>query len=429
MGLGALSLPGWPISPPRGQCVAEQPWLQTLTHYAAPLMRGCPGCRRRRARATGLSPVGPPWVSVEAAQPRGWCVPLCATTALAGALPSSCVCDARARSGGSGPVMVLSFPLGLLPPLAYLAVRVAGCPIRVSLPLACWYANPCGLYLPRARSGRPSGPHRVPVACACAHAPAAFAPPPPRVGVARAARAVLGQGARRAVQGGSCPSAFPAPVPCSALFVRGGGSVPALPCLALGCAPPSWKGLCVRGGPVPGGVCGGGPFAAPPGGVVGSGSVGGSQGAGAGGSLCLGLSLCLTVRASMRASLASLCPWRVWSPYCSGSCPHAPVLGQSEGGAAEHPCAPAGGWLAGWLGGQRRTLPRSLWERSGQVTVRGRAARGPWGARLRAHKPPPGGRGGGAPLACRGGTGPTSPSRPPALRGLGRRGGGAAAPR
>ena len=66
-GLGALSLPGFPISPLPGQCVTEQPWLHALTHYAAPLMRGRPGCRRRRARATGLSPEGPPSAGAEAA--------------------------------------------------------------------------------------------------------------------------------------------------------------------------------------------------------------------------------------------------------------------------------------------------------------------------------------------------------------------------
>ena len=65
-GLGAVSLPGFPILPLPGQCVTQQPWLWALTDYAAPLMRGCPGCRRRRARATGFSAVGPPWARAEA---------------------------------------------------------------------------------------------------------------------------------------------------------------------------------------------------------------------------------------------------------------------------------------------------------------------------------------------------------------------------
>ena len=63
-GLGALSLPGFPFSPLPGQCVNSQPRLRALTHRVAPLMHGRPGCRRCRARATGLSPVGPPTRSV-----------------------------------------------------------------------------------------------------------------------------------------------------------------------------------------------------------------------------------------------------------------------------------------------------------------------------------------------------------------------------
>ena len=94
----------------------------------------------------------------------------------------SCVCGARGRSGGSGLVPVLASPLGLLPLLASLAVRVAGCPAPVSLPFNCRYAIPCGRCVPRARSGCPSGPRGVSLACVCAHPPAAFAPPPPRRG-------------------------------------------------------------------------------------------------------------------------------------------------------------------------------------------------------------------------------------------------------
>ena len=46
--------------------------------------------------------------------------------------------------------------------------------------------------------------------------------PPPWLGVACARRAVPLQGAGRAVPGGLCPSAFPAPVPCSAYLALGG---------------------------------------------------------------------------------------------------------------------------------------------------------------------------------------------------------------
>ena len=88
-----------------------------------------------------------------------------------------CVCAALAAgSGGSGPVPGVVFPL--LPPSrpAYPALRVAGRPVRVSLILARWYAIPCGLCVPRARSGCPSGGPRVSFSCVCARALAVSAP-------------------------------------------------------------------------------------------------------------------------------------------------------------------------------------------------------------------------------------------------------------
>ena len=178
-GLAAPSLPGFPVSPLPGQCINSQPWLRALTHIVAPLMRGRPGRRRRRARATGLSPVGPPWAGAEAALPRGWGVAHCATTALAGAVSRPCVRGARGRFGGLGPVPgIVSLPFPPSSP-ACPALRVAGSPVRVSLTLARWYSIPTGLCIPRARSGCPSGSPRVPYACVCARAPAASAPPPP----------------------------------------------------------------------------------------------------------------------------------------------------------------------------------------------------------------------------------------------------------
>ena len=102
---------------------------------------------------------------------------LCATTALAGAVSRLCVRGARGRfRGGFGPVPGVVFPL--LPPSrpAYPALRVAGCPVRVSLTLARWYAIPGGLCVPRARSGCPSGGPRVSFSCVCARALAVSAP-------------------------------------------------------------------------------------------------------------------------------------------------------------------------------------------------------------------------------------------------------------
>ena len=61
-------------------------------------------------------------------------------------------------------------------------------------------------------------------------------PPPPLGGVACAPRVVPALGAGRAVPRGPCPSACPAPVPCSVWRAWGGGGpVPAPPYLAWGC--------------------------------------------------------------------------------------------------------------------------------------------------------------------------------------------------
>ena len=75
-------------------------------------------------------------------------------------------------------------------------------------------------------------------------------PPPPLDGVACAPRVVPALGAGRAVPRGPCPSACPAPVPCSVWRAWGGGCpVPVPPYLAWGCgggggarggAPPAW---------------------------------------------------------------------------------------------------------------------------------------------------------------------------------------------
>ena len=170
----------------------------------------------------------------------------CATTALAGAVPRLCVCGARGRFREFGPVPgVVSLPFPPSRP-ACPALRVAGCPVRVSLSLARWYAIPRGLCVPRAWFGCPSGSPRVPSACVCARAPAASALPP-LGGVASASRAVPALGAGRAVPRGPCPSACPAPVPCSVWHSLGaGGLVPVPPYLAWGCGG--------GGGASPGGV-------------------------------------------------------------------------------------------------------------------------------------------------------------------------------
>ena len=83
------------------------------------------------------------------------------------------------------------------------------------------------------------GTRRPPWAPLCRPRPAACAPPPPLCfGVARALRAVPVQGAGRAVPGGSCPSAFPAAVPCSAYLARWGSAGLLCPLALLGVARP-----------------------------------------------------------------------------------------------------------------------------------------------------------------------------------------------
>ena len=64
---------------------------------------------------------------------------------------------------------------------------------------------------------------RVRCVCVRSRSRGVRASPPPRGGMARALLAVLVQGTSRPVPGGSCPSAFPAPVPCSAFLDPGGG--------------------------------------------------------------------------------------------------------------------------------------------------------------------------------------------------------------
>ena len=214
-------------------------------------MRGRPGGRRRRARASGLSRVGPPWAGAEAALPRCWGVAQCATTALAGAVPRPCVRGARGRFGGLGPVPgVVSLPFPPYRP-ACPALRVADRPVRVSLTLARWYAIPRGLCVPQPRSGCPSGSPRVPFVCVCALA-LPWRPPPPPPGWC-GVRTSRGPGTGRwwGRSTWSVPLRVSCPGPLLLLAcLRGGGPVPVPPYLAWPARP---VGAACRGG-------GGGPF-------------------------------------------------------------------------------------------------------------------------------------------------------------------------
>ena len=165
---------------------------------------------------------------------------------------------------------------------------------------------------------------------------------------------------------------MPVRVSCPGSVLRlvslGGGLARSLPLFAW-----LWVARPLVGGPVrpgrPGawGVLLGGAvrWPSPLGGVAGSGSVRGPRGSGTGGRSASVRPSASLVRPPRWASLALLSPWRVWSPYCSGSGPCASVRARSEGGTVGRPCVPAGGWRAGWQASWRRGLPRSLWERAG----------------------------------------------------------------
>ena len=101
---------------------------------------------------------------------------LCATTALAGAVSRLCVRGARGRFGGvrAGTWCCVSL-VSPFPPRVFRAA-CGDRPVPVSLILARWYAIPCGLCVPRARSGCPSGGPRVSFSCVCARALAVSAP-------------------------------------------------------------------------------------------------------------------------------------------------------------------------------------------------------------------------------------------------------------
>ena len=290
----------------------------------------------------------------------------CATTALAGAVPPPCVRGARGRFGGFGPVpgvVSLSFPPSRP---ACPALCVAGRPVRVSLTLARWYAIPCGLCVPRPRSGCPSGSPRVPFACVCARALAASAPPPPWV-VWRAHPARSRHWALVGPFHVVCapPRVLPRSLALSGVL-WGGRSVPGSPLLGLGLW--GWRKRVPRGGAFHccEGRLGSGapppPTARPLGGLLGSATqVLWARVCGCGGPT---LSPCPVGTACRGAG-----PWR----SCAGG-------RAGEGGAARAPCPPfvrPGG--ACRAGGRSTSFRPSAFH--GQSTKRvSLASFCPWGA-------------------------------------------------
>ena len=158
-----------------------------------------------------------------------------------------CVCAALAAgSGGSGRYLALCLSRFPLP-----APRVPRCVWR-AVPSGCPLPSLAGTPFHAVCAFRALGPVALLVLPACPLRVCALALPrrplpPLLVGVACARRAVPALGAGRAVARGPCPSACPAPVPCS-VWRAWGGAVRSR-------FPPTWLGVAgVAVGRPPGGV-------------------------------------------------------------------------------------------------------------------------------------------------------------------------------
>ena len=137
-GLGALSLPGFPILPLPGQCVVLQLGCRRLPTTSRP----------QCIVARGAAAAGPVLLVCHPSDPHGMARTLPSRGAVAlrcaPLLPRRmrcrvdwCAVLAAGQGGGTGAGSRLPFF-----PLAPLGARVAGCPVPVSLLLACWYAIP-----------------------------------------------------------------------------------------------------------------------------------------------------------------------------------------------------------------------------------------------------------------------------------------------
>ena len=179
--------------------------LATVAAGAYPLRRP-PNAWSPRVPA----PPGPCYWLVTSGTPLGWRGGCLAAGLMRGAVRHYClgrcsaliVCARRLRPVRGGLAPVPGFVSSPVPPSrpVFPVLRAAGRPVQVCLTLTRWYAIPCGLCVPGAWSGCPSGIPCVSFACACARALAASVPLlPPRVGVARAPRVVPVLGAGRAV--------------------------------------------------------------------------------------------------------------------------------------------------------------------------------------------------------------------------------------
>ena len=139
-----------------------------------------------------------------------------------------------------GPTVPLQYPVLCLSRFPHPAPRVTRCLWR-AVPSGCSLPSLAGTPFHAVSAFRELGPVALLVVPACPLGVCALALPrrplpPPLGGVACAPRAVPALGARRAVPRGLCPSACPAPVPCSVWRAWGrGGPIPVPPYLPWGC--------------------------------------------------------------------------------------------------------------------------------------------------------------------------------------------------
>ena len=180
----------WSPVPPRLPLFATP---RSVRPFAAVAAGAYPPCRPPNAWSPGVPALpGPCYWLVASGTPvgcrgaclaLGWCVVLCATTALAGAVPWSCVCGARGRFGGVGAgAGCCVFPVSPCPPRVSYAV--CGGPSRLGVPY------PRSLVRHSMRSVRSAGSVRMPsrfsprVLCVCVRSRSrgVRAPPPPLPG-------------------------------------------------------------------------------------------------------------------------------------------------------------------------------------------------------------------------------------------------------
>ena len=220
---------------------------RSVRQFAAVAAGTYPPRRPPNAWSPGVPALpGPNYWLVASGTPVGWrggCLALGlvrGATALAGAVPWSCVCGARGRFGGVGAgAGCCVFPVSPCPPRVSCAV--CGGPSRLGVPY------PRSLVRNSMRSVRSAGSVWLPfwfppcVLCVCVRSRSRGVrapPPPPWVGVARAPHAVPVLGAARAVPLRPCPSACPASVPCSVWLAWRGAARSRFPLPGLGLRAP-----------------------------------------------------------------------------------------------------------------------------------------------------------------------------------------------